>query len=162
MSKATQANIKQLLKLTGATHQQLANIAGVDRSAVSHWKSGKTEPRMGHLQRIANHYGITTANLANPNGMKYMYKGVDGRLHEDVDAKAADMKKMLLSVDPDSALDSMLGAYSSFIQISQSGTRLDSSERELIDMFRSLNDTGKQIIVSTVVAFVKSGDYSTH
>jgi transcriptional regulator with XRE-family HTH domain len=44
-------NIVKLRTLTNTTQQQLADIAGVSRSAVSLWEIGKAEPRMGPSSR---------------------------------------------------------------------------------------------------------------
>ena len=160
MSKATQENIKMLLSLTGATHQQLADIAGVDRSAVSHWKSGKAEPRMGHLQRIAGHYGITTANLANPGGMKYVRKGRGGRLHDDAAARLKDIKRSIMAFDDNTPIDDVLGVAMAIRHLPSTEDTLTESELEMLDLFRSLNDDGRDMAISVVAAMVKSGTYS--
>lgn len=159
MSKATQENIRKLLALTGVTHQQLADVAGVDRSAVSHWKSGKAEPRMGHLQRIADHYGITTANLVNPNGMKYVRKGVDGKLRENYAARIDDLRESMLSLGGTSPAADLLGIEMSVRQASTPIASLTEEEHDLVDMFRSLNDDGRRLVLTTISAFVNSGSY---
>lgn len=160
MSKATQENIKRLLAITGATHQQLADIAGVDRSAVSHWKSGKAEPRMGHLQRIADHYGITTANLVNPHGMKYVRKGTDGRLRDNNTARIGDLRDSVLSLEDIATPLDVYGMELSVRQASTAMTRLTDDEFDLLEMFRSLNQDGRKLALSTIAAFVNSGSYS--
>lgn len=159
MSKATKENIRKLLALTGATHQQLADIAGVDRSAVSHWKSGKAEPRMGHLQRIADYFGITTSNLADPNGMSYVYKGRDGKLHDDTSARLGDLKQAVLSFDSESAANDLFMATLSLQRSLRKGEPLTSDEKELLDMFRSLNETGRELALAMVAALVNSSSY---
>ena len=161
MSKATQENIKRLLAITGVTHQQLADIAGVDRSAVSHWKSGKAEPRMGHLQKIADHFGITTENLMNPNGMKYVRKGTDGRLRDNNAARIGDLRQSVLSLDGTMSPMEVLGMEMSVKQASMSVTRLTDEEFDLLEMFRTLNRDGRKLALSTIAAFVNSGSYSS-
>lgn len=159
MSRATQENIKRLLAITGATHQQLADIAGVDRSAVSHWKSGKSEPRMGHLQKIADYYGIKVYNLSDPNGMAFVHKGVDGNLHEDRSARVSQIFRTLLDMradDLDGDAINVEQLLNSNIEIHH---KLEKSEVELLDMFRSLNEEGQNLVLSTVAAFVNSGSY---
>lgn len=160
MSKATQENIKRLLAITGVTHQQLADIAGVDRSAVSHWKSGKAEPRMGHLQKIADHFGITTGNLINPNGMKYVRKGTDGRLRDNNTARIGDLRESVMSLDGMTSPMDVLGMELSVQQASMSVTRLTDEEFDLLEMFRTLNRNGRKLALSTIAAFVNSGSYS--
>ena len=51
-------NIKQLRKRFGLTQAQLSEVAGVSDKAVSTWEKGTAVPRMGALQRIADHFGI--------------------------------------------------------------------------------------------------------
>lgn len=160
MSAATKENIRKLLSITGVTHQQLADIAGVDRSAVSHWKSGKAEPRMGHLQKIADHYGITTANLANPHGMDYVHKGLDGRLHDDNSARIDALKSSVMELGSNSSAIDVLRLAMSVSQTKPSATMLTKDESYLLDMFRSLNVEGRGLVLSTVAAFVRSGSYA--
>lgn len=159
MSRATQENIRRLLDITGTTHQQMADIAGVDRSAVSHWKSGKAEPRMGHLQRIADHFGIKVSNLSDPNGMKYVHRGADGKLHDDARARLIDLRESILSLDDQSPAEDMLGFAISLQNIPSESFRLSKDEVELLDMYRSLNEAGREMALSVVASFVKSGSY---
>ncbi len=160
MSAVTKANIKKLLDLTGVTHEQLGRIAGVQRSAVSHWVSGKSEPRMGALQRIADYYGITTANLADPGGMQHIYRGADGKLHEDKEARIRDLKEMVASVDQESSSSEVFYIYQSARLAGKRESVLNRDEKELVDMFRALNDNGKQMALATLAAYVKSGNFS--
>lgn len=51
-------NIVELRKRYDITQEELAKIAGVSRGAVSQWEGGFSEPRMGSIQRIADHYGL--------------------------------------------------------------------------------------------------------
>lgn len=159
MSKATQENIRRLLSVTGATHQQLADIAGVDRSAVSHWRSGKSEPRMGHLQRIADRFGITVSHLTEPNGMKYVYKGTDGKLHDDTESRINDLRESILSLDENSSTADVVGFAMSVQQAPEATHKLSRDEAELLDMYRSLNDAGREMARSVIASFVKSGSY---
>lgn len=163
MSKATQENIRKLLAITGATHQQLADIAHVDRSAVSHWKSGKAEPRMGHLQRIADHYGIKVSNLADTRGMEFVRKNRDGRLYEDVNAKTAALRKEIMNIRvsmPEHSAYQLVDSYTRAEADSREIYKLDDEELELIYMFRSMNEVGRSMALAAIAAFAKSGDYS--
>ena len=56
-------NIINLRKRYGLTQDELAKIAGVSRGAVSQWEGGFSEPRMGAVQRIADHFGIKKSDL---------------------------------------------------------------------------------------------------
>lgn len=62
-------NIKKLRDRYGLTQEELAKIAGVSNKAVSTWEKGTKEPRMGAIERIANHFGIRKSNLIEDGGM---------------------------------------------------------------------------------------------
>lgn len=62
-------NIIKLRKLFGITQEQLAEIAGVSRGAVSQWEGGFSEPRMGSIQKMADHFGISKSNIIEDDGM---------------------------------------------------------------------------------------------
>lgn len=62
-------NIIKLRQTFDVTQEQLANIAGVSRGAVSQWEGGFSEPRMGAIQRMADHFGIKKSNIIEENGM---------------------------------------------------------------------------------------------
>lgn len=74
-------NIIKLRRLTGATQQELADIAGVSRSAVSLWEIGDSEPRMGAVQSMADHYGLRKANIIEDGGMDRIAVSATGRLY---------------------------------------------------------------------------------
>lgn len=63
-------NIIQLREMFDLTQDELAKIAGVTRGAVSQWEGGFSEPRMGSIQRIADHFQIMKSNIIEENGMK--------------------------------------------------------------------------------------------
>ena len=62
-------NIIELRKRYGITQEELAKIAGVSRGAVSQWEGGFSEPRMGAIQKIADHYGLLKSNIIEDGGM---------------------------------------------------------------------------------------------
>lgn len=51
-------NLKHLLKEHNMNQTELAKIAGVSQSAVGKWLLGKAVPRMGAIQKIADHFMI--------------------------------------------------------------------------------------------------------
>ena len=51
--------IKYLRDLHNLTQAELGRIAGVSDKAVSTWENGSAEPRMGAIQKIADHFGIS-------------------------------------------------------------------------------------------------------
>lgn len=63
-------NIKILRNRYGLDQQDLADIAGVTNKAVSAWETGKKEPRMGSIQKIANRFNLKISNLIEDGGME--------------------------------------------------------------------------------------------
>lgn len=76
-------NIARLREIFGITQEQLAEIAGVSRGAVSQWERGSSEPRMGAIQKIADHFGLTKSNIIEDDGMDAI-DPVTKRLRPDV------------------------------------------------------------------------------
>ncbi len=62
-------NIIELRKRYEITQEELAKIAGVTRGAVSQWEGGFSEPRMGSIQAIADHFGLKKSNIIEDSGM---------------------------------------------------------------------------------------------
>ena len=58
-------NIKKIRRQYSLTQQQLGEIAGVSDKAVSTWESGTAEPRMGAVQRIAEHFHIPMSEIVD-------------------------------------------------------------------------------------------------
>ena len=63
-------NINRLRIMHGLSQKELARIAGVSDKAVSTWESGSKEPRMGAVQKIADHFGLKKSNLIEDNGLE--------------------------------------------------------------------------------------------
>lgn len=51
-------NIKKLREIHDLTQSELGKIAGVSDKAIWTWENGTAEPRMGAVQRIADHFNI--------------------------------------------------------------------------------------------------------
>ena len=56
-------NIKRLRESHGLTQEELGEIAGVSGKAVSKWESGAADPRMGAVQRMADHFHISKSTI---------------------------------------------------------------------------------------------------
>lgn len=63
-------NIKLLREQYGLSQKELGQIAGVSDKAVSTWEKGIKEPRMGAIQKIADHFGIQKSNIIEDNGLQ--------------------------------------------------------------------------------------------
>lgn len=60
-------NLKKFRKEKNVSKSELARRIGVSDVTVGYWESGKTEPRMGKVEMIANVLGITTDDLLFEN-----------------------------------------------------------------------------------------------
>ena len=159
MSLATKENIKRLLDLTGMTHEQLAKVAGVTRSTVTHWVRGGSEPRMGPIQRMADYFHLNEHNITDVNGMKYVSRGPDGRLRDDNDARMSELRDLFSSLDKSDS-NGMFYLYTVTKGTEKRIVSLSEEESILFDMYRSLNDSGRKMAFEMVAALVKSGNFS--
>ena len=57
------SNITRLRIEHGLTQEELGRVAGVSPMAVSQWENGRAVPRMGAMQRMADHFGISKSSL---------------------------------------------------------------------------------------------------
>lgn len=62
-------NIKALRETYNLSQKDLALIAGVSDKAVSTWENGTKEPRMGAIQKIADHFGLQKSNIIEDDGL---------------------------------------------------------------------------------------------
>lgn len=62
-------NIKMLRAQYHLSQKELAEIAGVTDKAVSTWESGTKKPRIGAIQKIADHFGLLKSNLIEDDGL---------------------------------------------------------------------------------------------
>lgn len=58
-------NIKRLRERYNLTQDELGEIAGVSGGAVSTWERGTAEPRMGAIQRMSDHFGISKSDIVD-------------------------------------------------------------------------------------------------
>lgn len=56
-------NIRRLRESRGLTQEELGKIANVSSMAVSQWENGRAVPRMGAVQRMADHFGISKGEI---------------------------------------------------------------------------------------------------
>lgn len=56
-------NIKRIRENLRLTQADFGKIAGVTDKAVSAWENGLSEPRMGAIQRIADHCGLKKSDI---------------------------------------------------------------------------------------------------
>lgn len=56
-------NIKSLRESRGLTQAQLGDAVGVSEKAVSAWETGKREPRMGTVEKLAELLGVAVSTF---------------------------------------------------------------------------------------------------
>lgn len=49
---------EELLKKTGETSYRVSKETGVGQNTLSNWKTGRSQPKIGKLQKIADHFGV--------------------------------------------------------------------------------------------------------
>lgn len=49
---------EELLKRTGETSYQVSKATGVGQNTLSNWKTGRSQPKVDKLQKIAEHFGV--------------------------------------------------------------------------------------------------------
>ena len=52
-------NLRHIRHMSGLTQEEFGQVAGVSAMAVSQWENGRAVPRMGAVQRIADHFGLS-------------------------------------------------------------------------------------------------------
>lgn len=63
-------NIKKLRDKHNLNQKEMGEIAGVSDKAVSTWEKGLKEPRMGAIQKIADHFGILKSDIIEDQDVK--------------------------------------------------------------------------------------------
>ena len=69
-------NIKRIREQFDLTQDELGEIAGVSGGAVSTWERGTAEPRMGAIQKIADHFNISKSDIVDDNNLAHKSSGV--------------------------------------------------------------------------------------
>lgn len=69
-------NIKRIRLEHGLSQSELGKIAGVSDKAVSTWELGLKTPRMGAVEKMANHFGITKSAIVDDAPMTSLQKPV--------------------------------------------------------------------------------------
>lgn len=56
-------NLRRIRAESGLTQEEFGRVAGVSAMAVSQWENGRAVPRMGAVQRIADHFGVSKGTV---------------------------------------------------------------------------------------------------
>ncbi len=77
-------NIKKLRLEHNLSQEELSKIAGVSDRTVSSWENGTRTPRMGPLQRIADHFGIKVGDIIEDLDRPYFMDPETAKLAQEL------------------------------------------------------------------------------
>ncbi|MBQ9269966.1 MAG: helix-turn-helix transcriptional regulator [Oscillospiraceae bacterium] len=84
-------NIRRLRQRHGLSQAEFGAIAGVSDKAVSTWETGAKEPRMGAIQKLADHFHISKSDIIDDepsdDAIKFALFGsvdIDDDVYEEV------------------------------------------------------------------------------
>ena len=66
-------NLNRYMKLYNMNQSDVARLTGSTHQVVSRWCSGKTLPRMGKIQILADHFGIYKSELLEEQNGAYIF-----------------------------------------------------------------------------------------
>lgn len=93
-------NIKNLRKEHNLTQEQLGKIAGVSDGAVSTWENGKAFPRIGAIERMAAHFGISKSEIIEDRDIRLaIYFEMLGKLDDTDLARIGERIETMLEAD---------------------------------------------------------------
>lgn len=102
-------NIKYLRKSFNLSQKDLGLIADVSDKAVWSWEQGTREPRMGALQRLADHFGLKKSDI------------IDGDLEEVFKSKGSVSNKVIKSGNLELLTDAELALIKKYRQLDADG-----------------------------------------
>ena len=88
--------IKRLRAETGYSQAELAQLIGVDRSAVAQWENRLSEPKMGNVRKLAQVFGVKVSELLDDGASETPHSFV--RMHVSAGANATPCVEVPASV----------------------------------------------------------------
>lgn len=67
-------NLNRYMRLYNMNQSDVARLTGSTHQVVSRWCSGKTLPRMGNIQKLADHFGIYKSELLEEQNVENINK----------------------------------------------------------------------------------------
>lgn len=116
-------NIKALRERYSLTQSDLGEIAGVSDKAVSTWEKGTAEPRMGAVQKIADHFGIPKSFIVDD---KPAYDPLEVKL---IDPREKKLHENYVGLSEENR--NTLYSYSSFLCSQQSAQQTPAPDADL-------------------------------
>lgn len=137
-------NIKSLRESRGLTQAQLGDAVGVSDKAVSTWESGKREPRMGVVEKLAIFFNVPKSVLLFGDGDHFhRLPGGFGTSSYLVDA---------LMSDPPSreVVEPLLSYYGDEKTAALPGDGLSPLDVKLIELLRCLTEDQKRLLLAQI------------
>lgn len=137
-------NIKSLRESRGLTQAQLGDAVGVSDKAVSTWESGKREPRMGVVEKLATFFNVPKSVLLFGDGDHFhRLPGGFGTSSYLVDA---------LMSDPPSreVVEPLLSYYGDEKNATLPGDGLSPLDVKLMELVRCLSDDQKRMLLAQI------------
>ena len=76
-------NIKKYREMRGLSQEQLADMVGKTRSAISQYESGKIIPRMGAVEDLADALGVKKSEITSTSISYFMVNTDECITHDD-------------------------------------------------------------------------------
>lgn len=132
-------NIKSLRESRGLTQAQLGDAVGVSDKAVSTWESGKREPRMGVVEKLAVFFNVPKSVLLFGDGDRFHQLPGLGY------GTSSYLVDTLMS-DPPSreVVEPLLAYYTDEKTAALAGDGLSNDELKLVDIYRNVTEQGRQ------------------
>jgi len=126
-------NFQKLCEERGVKPSTVSRATGVSTATLTSWKQGKYTPKQDKLQKIADYFEVPLEEITRKDPVKIGIPGFVKRYNEEV---TAELKKVLT--------DALTDAASRGVE-----TFMNSDERisELVNLFSSLNDSGKDAVI---------------
>lgn len=140
----TGIRIKEIRLQKGYTQKQLGDLCGIADSNIRKYESGKQNPKIETLQKIADALGVPLYELLHSNevgqssGMPVYNIDLTGYNQDEVQQALAQIQKNLSSKHSNS------GTLLNKLRSNESETIADTGEKELLCNYRQLNDEGKK------------------
>lgn len=91
-------NIKRIRIMYDLKQQDIANIVGVTDRAVSFWERDIKTPRMGAIQKIADHFGLKKSDIIEGNVLDAIHPAPKEKKGDILDIIFDDQPAMLRAI----------------------------------------------------------------
>lgn len=136
-------NLKNLRIQHGYTQKKLADKLDVSQNAVYNWENGKREPGIETIEKIADALDVTVFEILGYNNPSWVDLFSGGASCANVSIEETLKELGLTSDDLQSLVDNQ-----------------KENEKELLTIYRKLNDTGQEKALEQVEMLTKIEEYT--